>query len=82
MWRYSVDEREEAKQEHSKSVQKSGIWECTLCGECTLACPKGIDPKADIMMLRSQSVAHGYSDPSFANQSFFTLDFGLDPSAS
>jgi fumarate reductase iron-sulfur subunit len=38
-----------------------------LCGECTIACPQGIDPKNDIMMLRMKSVQAGYSDPTFEN---------------
>jgi hypothetical protein len=43
-----------------------------------LACPQGIDPKMDIMMLRAKSVQHGYSDPSFSNGGFD--DFGFNPS--
>jgi len=43
---------------------------------CTAVCPKGIDPKMDITMLRGDSVTHGYSDPSFATQSFGTPNFG------
>jgi len=58
------------------SVQKNGIWDCTLCGECTAVCPQHIDPKADIQTLRSESVKAGYSDPSFAAQSFGGPDFG------
>jgi fumarate reductase iron-sulfur subunit len=51
-----------------------------------MACPKGIDPKMDITMLRSISVQEGYQDPSFATQSFGTPDFGgggfgFDPNA-
>lgn len=55
-------------------IQQNGVWDCTLCGECTLVCPQGIDPKMDIMNLRSKSVQSGYSDPNFANMSF-GLDF-------
>ncbi len=55
-------------------IQQNGVWDCTLCGECTLACPQGIDPKMDIMNLRSKSVQAGYCDPNFANMSF-GLDF-------
>jgi fumarate reductase iron-sulfur subunit len=64
-------------------IQKNGIWDCTLCGECTAVCPQHIDPKADIMQLRAESLKAGYSDPNFAAQSFggpdFGGEFGFDP---
>ena len=75
-YRYTIDKRQNDSKPIIDNVQQSGIWDCTLCGECTLACPKGIDSKMDIMMLRSQSINQGYSDPSFAQQSFGTPDFG------
>ncbi len=74
-YRYSIDKRERGVKNIIDTVQNNGIWDCILCGECTVACPKGIDPKMDIMMLRSSSVQHGYADPSFATQSFGTPDF-------
>jgi fumarate reductase iron-sulfur subunit len=74
-YRYVNDARCEDEKEKIDVVQEKGVWDCTLCGECTLACPQGIDPKNDIMMLRSKSVQHGYSDPNFASG----LDFGFSP---
>ncbi len=74
-YRYATDKRQGDAKSIIDSIQQQGIWDCTLCGECTLACPKGIDPKMDIMMLRSESIKHGYSDPSFASQSFGSPDF-------
>ncbi|WP_457607075.1 2Fe-2S iron-sulfur cluster-binding protein [Nitratifractor sp.] len=68
------------------NIQKNGIWDCTLCGECTAVCPQHIDPKGDIVQLRSESVRAGHPDPSFAAQSFGTPDFGggfgFDPNGS
>ncbi len=75
-YRYTVDKRESLPKAIVDAVQTNGVWDCTLCGECTAVCPKGIDPKMDITMLRGESVKHGYSDPSFATQSFGTPDFG------
>jgi len=75
-YRYSVDKRESAVKKIIDNLQENGVWDCTLCGECTLACPKGIDPKMDITMLRGESLNHDYTDPSFATQSF-----GFDPNA-
>ncbi len=75
-YRYSVDKREGEPKSIVDAVQQNGVWDCTLCGECTAVCPKGIDPKMDITMLRAESVKHGHSDPSFSSQSFGTPDFG------
>ena len=80
-YRYSTDKREGNAKAIIDNIQTNGVWDCTLCGECTAVCPKGIDPKMDITMLRGDSVAHGYTDPSFATQSFGTPDFGFDPNS-
>ena len=63
--RYVNDTRCEEKKQKIDVIQNRGVWDCTLCGECTLVCPQGIDPKNDILILRSKSVQFGYSDPSF-----------------
>ncbi|WP_456429751.1 succinate dehydrogenase/fumarate reductase iron-sulfur subunit [Nitratifractor sp.] len=99
-WRYFTDPRyiEEVPNESIQNpkskiqnpvlldaVQQNGIWDCTLCGECTAVCPQHIDPKSDIMQLRGESLKAGYSDPNLAAQSFGTPDFGggfgFDPNA-
>ena len=84
-YRYSSDKRESDAKTIIDNIQTNGVWDCTLCGECTLACPKGIDPKMDITMLRGTSLQFGYEDPTFAQQSFGTPDFGggfgFDPNA-
>ncbi len=72
-YRYVVDNREENKKEKIDSVQNSGIWDCTLCGECSYICPQHIDIKGDISLLRSISFNYGYSDPNMFNS--FGLDF-------
>ncbi|MFK5977058.1 MAG: 2Fe-2S iron-sulfur cluster-binding protein [Sulfurovum sp.] len=73
-YRYSIDPREVEIKQTIDNIQTNGVWDCTLCGECTAVCPKGIDPKMDITMLRGISIQNGYEDPSFANMSF-----GFDP---
>jgi fumarate reductase iron-sulfur subunit len=72
-YRYAIDKRENNPKEIIDAIQQNGVWDCTLCGECTLACPKGIDPKTDIMMLRNLSAQHGYMDPNL------TVGFGFNP---
>ena len=31
---------------------KTGIWECTFVGECSVVCPKEVDPAAAIQTLK------------------------------
>jgi len=72
-YRYTSDPREGNIQAIVDNVQTNGVWDCTLCGNCTEVCPQGIDPKMDITMLRSVSSQFGYSDPNFQ-----AMDFGFD----
>ena len=65
--------RDEIK-EKIDTIQASGIWDCTLCNECTVVCPQNISSKADIEKLRSRSVMEGHMDPSFSS------GFGFDGS--
>ena len=74
-YRYATDKREADAKSIIDHIQTNGVWDCTLCGECTAVCPKGIDPKMDITMLRGDSITNGYTDPSFEMQSFGTPDF-------
>lgn len=76
-YRYVADIREEDKKGFIERVQEGGIWDCTLCAECTLACPVGIDPKADVLHLRTKSMQLGYFDPT--PQCAFEDDFGFNP---
>ena len=67
--RYVADERECDEKSKIDRVQTDGIWDCTLCNECTFVCPQDISSKADIEKLRAKSAQHGYMDPNFS-QSF------------
>ena len=76
--RYVNDKKLVNKATILDSIQTNGIWDCTLCSACTLVCPQGIDPKADIMQLQNISVQNGYSNPYTQNLDFnsFEDDFG------
>jgi len=51
--RYIRDTRDEgADQRLARLNTKSGVWECTFVGECSVACPKGVDPAAAIQTLK------------------------------
>ncbi len=79
MWRYVSDKREEDSTCKIDDIQTNGVWDCTLCNECTLVCPQNISSKADIEKLRSRSAMQGYTDPNFAS---FGGGFGFDGSPS
>ncbi|MDD2449069.1 MAG: 2Fe-2S iron-sulfur cluster-binding protein [Sulfurimonas sp.] len=82
VWKYISDKRESEPQSKIDAIQTNGVWDCTLCNECTLVCPQGISSKTDIEKLRIRSVASGYSDPSFATSfgSFGGASFDGSPS--
>ncbi len=74
-WKYVSDKREKEIKIHIDTIQQNGIWDCTLCNECTLVCPQNISSKSDIEKLRIKSSQYGYMDPNFA--SFGGFDGGL-----
>jgi len=81
-YRYVNDKKEDNTQTKIDAVQKDGIWDCTLCGNCNMVCPERIDIKNDIMMLRNKSAQMGYSDPnieSFDGGFNTNMDFGFNP---
>lgn len=67
VWRYVSDKREANPKEKIDAIQANGVWDCTLCNECTLVCPQEISSKADIEKLRVKSSVFGYMDPSFSS---------------
>ena len=80
VWKYVGDKRESDSSDKIATIQNSGVWDCTLCNECTVVCPQDISSKSDIEKLRARSVMAGYSDPSF--DSSFGGGFGFDGSPS
>lgn len=83
VWKYLSDKREADSSAKLDAIQNNGIWDCTLCNECTLVCPQDISSKADIEKLRSKSIMAGYSDPNFANSfDSFGGGFSFDGSPS
>lgn len=82
--RYFDDKKVSNKENILNSIQDNGIWDCTLCSNCTMVCPQFIDPKSDILNLRMKSVQFGFEDKSLQQSmgfdSFNSFDNGLDPS--
>jgi fumarate reductase iron-sulfur subunit len=47
--RYNMDSRDQGRDQRMPLVASSeGIWECTFVGECSVVCPKNVDPAAAI----------------------------------
>lgn len=66
-------------------LQSNGIWDCTLCSNCSMVCPQAIDIKGDIQKLQNISMQNGFENPYMQNQSndFDTsFDFGFNPNFS
>jgi len=67
VWKFVSDKREGEPKEKIDTIQTNGIWDCTLCNECTVVCPQGISSKSDIEKLRAKSSQFGYMDPNFGS---------------
>ncbi len=56
-WRYIADNRDQGKKYRLEVVSgEEGTSRCHFAGECTEACPKGVDPSFAIQKLRSSMV--------------------------
>jgi fumarate reductase iron-sulfur subunit len=52
-YRYIRDSRDEGADDRLHVLsRKDGIWECTFVGECSVVCPKDVDPAAAIQNLK------------------------------
>lgn len=65
--RYVNDVKEGDSSSKIEAIQNSGVWDCTLCGNCTMVCPQMIDPKTDIMNLQMKSAQLGFTNPNLQN---------------
>jgi fumarate reductase iron-sulfur subunit len=47
--RYNLDSRDQGRDERFEIIGvETGIWDCTFVGECSVVCPKEVDPAAAI----------------------------------
>jgi fumarate reductase iron-sulfur subunit len=54
--RYNLDSRDQGNEQRLEALsQDEGIWQCTLVGECTEVCPKGVDPAGAIQRYKVAS---------------------------
>ena len=55
--RYNLDSRDGAAAERKKLISSSeGIYECTFVSECTVVCPKHVDPAGAIQGAKMQAM--------------------------
>ncbi len=51
--RYNLDSRDQGQAQRGPVVTShEGIWDCTLVGECSVVCPKDVDPAAAIQQAK------------------------------
>lgn len=59
--RYSRDSRDQAAIERLEILsEEDGMWQCTFVGECTKACPKGVDPAGAIQQYKLAGAIHWF----------------------
>jgi fumarate reductase iron-sulfur subunit len=57
--RYNLDSRDQGASERlDLLIHPDGIWGCTFVGECTRACPKGVDPAGAIQRYKLTAALH------------------------
>jgi fumarate reductase iron-sulfur subunit len=51
--RYNLDSRDQGQAARQGVIfRHEGIWECTFVGECSVVCPKDVDPAAAIQQAK------------------------------
>jgi fumarate reductase iron-sulfur subunit len=56
--RYNLDSRDQGSHERLDVLStEEGVWDCTFVGECTRACPKGVDPAGAIQRYKVTAAA-------------------------
>lgn len=60
--RYNLDTRDKGRAWRELVLyQDEGIWECTYVGECSEACPKGVDPAKAIQQTKVEGTLGWYT---------------------
>ena len=55
-YRYNMDSRDQGYAQRTVVAASSeGIWECTFIGECSVVCPKDVDPAAAIQRTKVET---------------------------
>jgi fumarate reductase iron-sulfur subunit len=55
--RYNLDSRDQARRERMDVIAShEAIWQCTFVGECSVVCPKNVDPAGAIQQAKFASM--------------------------
>jgi fumarate reductase iron-sulfur subunit len=55
--RYNQDSRDQGRRERERALAVDwGVWDCTFVGECSVVCPKEVDPAAAIQRTKVGTV--------------------------
>ncbi|WP_431971988.1 succinate dehydrogenase/fumarate reductase iron-sulfur subunit [Nocardia sp. bgisy134] len=61
--RYNLDSRDEGAEDRRDVLASAeGVWSCTFVGECTTACPKGVDPAGAIQRYKLTAATQSLRD--------------------
>ena len=59
--RYQLDSRDQGNQQRLDVLyDEHGIWDCTFVGECSVVCPKDVDPAGAIQQLKLRATGDWY----------------------
>jgi fumarate reductase iron-sulfur subunit len=59
--RYNHDSRDQGRGERQKRIWRDdATWACTFVGECSVVCPKGVDPAGAIQLAKAESTLNWY----------------------
>src|SRR5438128_8434989 len=59
--RYNMDSRDGGRDERAEVISSSeGVWECTFVGECSVVCPKHVDPAGAIQQAKLANTLEWY----------------------
>jgi len=57
--RYNLDSRDQGKDQRLDAMfENEAVWGCTFVGECSVVCPKNVDPAAAIQQAKIDSAKH------------------------
>ena len=61
--RYNMDSRDQGRDQRQEIIAShEGIWECTFVGECSVVCPKAVDPAGAIQRSKVSSTIDWYKE--------------------
>lgn len=58
-YRFAVDSRDAAPEEHIRPTFENDLWKCVHCMQCVSQCPKGINLAGQVAYLRQESMKMG-----------------------